>query len=251
MDRERFERVMALFEEILELPVAARPAQLERLCGNDQDLREQVESLLEQAELDDGFLESDKPGKMMRRHIESLVEEAEQPAGETKLPARIGPYRILAVLGRGGMGVVYEAEQEQPRRRIALKILRTPFLSDDLRSRFKRESEILGRLRHPGIAHVYEAGVTTTSVGESISYYAMELVEGMPLTRYADMHGLDPRARLSLLIKICDAVEHAHAHGVIHRDLKPNNILVDRRGEPRILDFGVARIVDRSRYDRP
>ena len=231
---------MALFEEILELPAEERSAQLEERCGDDRDLREQVESLLEQADADDDFLESGKPGDVLREYLDRPDGET---AAETKIPARIGPYRILGLLGRGGMGVVYEAEQENPRRRIALKILRTPFLSGELRSRFERESEILGRLRHPGIAHIYQAGVTSASYGEPVSYYAMELVEGVPLTRYAEKQGLDTRARLALMVKICDAVEHAHGNGIVHRDLKPDNILVDERGEPRVLDFGVARIV--------
>ena len=243
MDQATFDTVMELFEEILELPVEERFAQLEQRCGSDQGLREQVESLLAQVDADDGFLESGTPGDLLREHLDDLGGETVEPRAEPKIPARIGPYRILGVLGRGGMGVVYEAEQEYPRRRIALKILRMLFLSEWSRSRFEREAEILGRLRHPGIAHIYEAGVTCGSDGEPISYYAMELVDGVPLTRYAENRGLGPRARSALMVKICDAVEHAHDHGIIHRDLKPDNILVDGRGEPRVLDFGVARII--------
>jgi WD40 repeat protein len=243
VDQAHFDTVMELFEEILELPTRERFAQLEQRCGNDRDLREQVESLLAQTDADDGFLESGKPGDLLREHLDDLGGETIEPSAETKIPARIGRYRILGVLGRGGMGVVYEAEQDNPRRRIALKILRMLFLSERSRSRFEREAEILGRLRHPGIAHIYEAGVTSASDGEPISYYAMELVEGAPLTCYAENNGLGPRARLALIIKICDAVEHAHGHGIVHRDLKPDNILVDGRGEPRVLDFGVARII--------
>ncbi len=243
MDRAHFETVMALFEEILELPVEERFAQLEQRCGDDRGLREQVESLLAQADVDDGFLESGKPGDLLREHLADLGGETYEPSAETKFPARIGRYRILGVLGRGGMGVVYEAEQQNPRRRIALKVLRMLFLSEQSRSRFEREAEILGRLRHPGIAHIYEAGVTSAGDGEPISYYAMELVEGVPLTSYAENRGLGPRARMALMVKMCDAVEHAHGHGIVHRDLKPDNILVDGRGEPRVLDFGVARII--------
>ena len=249
MERERFERVMALFEETLELPVEERSEHLERVCGGDEDLQKQVESLLEQAEVDDGFLESEKPGDVIRESFEGFLSEAGKPA-ETVIPVRIGPYRILRLLGRGGMGAVYEAEQEHPRRRVALKVMRTPFLADELRSRFEQEAEILGRLRHPGIAHIYEAGVTQGSDGEPVSYFAMELVHGIPLTRHAEQHQLNTRDRLTLVAKICDAVDHAHGHGVVHRDLKPDNILVDERGEPKVLDFGVARIVDHERAAR-
>jgi WD40 repeat protein len=115
-----------------------------------------------------------------------------------------------------------------------------------MRARFEQESAILGRLRHPGIAHIYQSGVIEGGDGEPVPYFAVELVDGVPVTRYAEDQGLDLSDRLRLLAKICDAVEHAHGHGVIHRDLKPDNILVNDRCEPRVLDFGVARVVDQG-----
>jgi WD40 repeat protein len=246
VDRARFERVMALFDKALERPVAERSVYLERACGDDEDLRKQVASLLDEAQSDDGFLESDRPGELVREKFEDYVAAADEPSVADGMPSRIGDFRILGLLGRGGMGTVYEAEQDNPRRRIALKVLRTPFVSPDLRARFERESEILGRLRHPGIAHVYQAGVIEEDNGEPVPYFAMELIDGISLSEYATAKRLDTRGRLALMVKVCDAVEHAHGHGVIHRDLKPDNILVDERGEPRVLDFGVARIVDRE-----
>ena len=165
------------------------------------------------------------------------------PSTPSNLPASIGRYRIVRLLGEGGMGAVYEAEQEQPRRSVALKVIRAAWGNPGLRRRFETEFQALGRLHHPGIAQIYEAGNADTGFG-SQPYFAMELVRGEPLGEYADHHHLDTRQRLALMIKVCEAVEHAHQHGIIHRDLKPGNILVDESGQPKILDFGVARVTD-------
>lgn len=155
----------------------------------------------------------------------------------------IGRYRIISVLGEGGMGTVYEAEQDQPHRTVALKVIRPGFMSPDLIRRFARESEVLGRLQHPGIAQIYEAGTSEEAYGAQ-PFFAMELVRGEPLTDYANSHALDRDQRLELFARVCDAVAYAHQQGVIHRDLKPANILVDAAGQPKILDFGVARLTD-------
>lgn len=159
------------------------------------------------------------------------------------LPAAIGRYRILGVLGEGGMGTVYEAETTNPHRRVALKVIRRDYVSADLARRFARESEALARLQHPGIAQVFEAGTADGPSGQQ-SYFAMELVRGQPLTDYANARALGLRERLELFARICDAVHYAHRQGVIHRDLKPANILVDEDGQPKVLDFGVARVIN-------
>ncbi|MEW6252401.1 MAG: serine/threonine-protein kinase [Planctomycetota bacterium] len=159
------------------------------------------------------------------------------------LPERIGRYRILRRLGAGGMGVVYLAEQEHPRRLVALKVIRPGAASPESLRRFAYESEVLGRLHHPGIAQIYEAGAADTGAGPQ-PFFALEFVAGQPLTDFARAQRLDVRQRLSLIAAVCDAVEHAHRKGVIHRDLKPANILVDESGQPKILDFGVARATD-------
>jgi tetratricopeptide (TPR) repeat protein len=156
---------------------------------------------------------------------------------------RIGRYRILRLLGEGGMGSVYEAEQEQPRRRVALKVIKTAWASSELLRRFELEFQTLGRLHHPGIAQIYEAGSAETGFG-SQPFFAMELIQGKPLVDYASAHHLNMRQRLELMIKICAAVEHAHQRGIIHRDLKPGNIMVDESGQPKVLDFGLARVTD-------
>ena len=157
---------------------------------------------------------------------------------EPGLATRIGRYRILRRHGEGGMGTVYEAEQDNPRRTVALKVIRPGLLSSELLDRFSHEAQILGRLQHTGIAQVYEAGMDA----DGQPFFAMEFIRGMPLDEYARNRSLDAAKRLELLAKVCDAVQHAHQKGVIHRDLKPGNILVDESGQPKVLDFGVAHV---------
>ena len=156
---------------------------------------------------------------------------------------QVGAYTITRLIGVGGMGAVYAAQQQRPNRTVALKLIRPGFASPRLLKRFELEAEVLGRLHHPGIAAIHEAGLATTPHGEQ-PFFAMELVEGLPLTGYADKHDLDTRQRLDLMARVCDAVQHAHQQGVIHRDLKPSNILVAPDGQPKVLDFGVARATD-------
>jgi eukaryotic-like serine/threonine-protein kinase len=141
------------------------------------------------------------------------------------------------------MGVVYEAEQEQPRRTVALKVIKSGLADPKLVRRFEQESLALGRLQHPGIAQIYEAGTAETGFGPQ-PYFAMEFIRGESLLQYALAHQIGIRQKLELMAKICEAVHHAHQRGVIHRDLKPGNILVDETGQPKILDFGVARATD-------
>src|SRR5262249_35417942 len=130
-----------------------------------------------------------------------------------------------------------EAEQDSPRRLVALKVIRPGLASPALVKRFAHEAQILGRLHHPGIAQVYEAGLAD----DGQPFFAMEYIRGLPLDAYADRHGFDLAARVDLVARVCDAVQHAHDQGVIHRDLKPANILVEETGQPKVLDFGVAR----------
>ena len=165
------------------------------------------------------------------------------PDGQGWLPATIGRYRIRRLLGEGGMGAVYEAEQENPRRTVALKVIKPGLTSPGMLLRFERESQALGLLQHPGVAQVYEAGMAETPFGRQ-PFFAMELIRGESLRRYAEVNHLNPSQRLELTAKICDAVHHAHQRGLIHRDLKPGNIIVDETGQPKILDFGVARLID-------
>lgn len=174
----------------------------------------------------------------------TLASVGPQPATvAAKVPSTIGSYRIIRLLGEGGMGAVYEAEQDQPRRRVALKVIKSAWADRELLRRFELESQTLGRLHHPGIAQIYEAGAAETSFG-SQPFFAMEIIHGKPLIEYAEAKHLNTRQRLALMIQICEAVEHAHQRGIIHRDLKPGNILVEESGQPKILDFGLARVTD-------
>ena len=159
------------------------------------------------------------------------------------LPQTLGRYRVLRLIGEGGMGSVYQAEQDHPRRIVALKVIKPGLANKEVLRRFELESHALGRLQHPGIAQIHEAGTAETDAGTQ-PYFAMEFIVGKPLTRYAADHQLGTRRRLELVARICDAVQHAHERGLIHRDLKPGNILVDPSGQPKILDFGVARLTD-------
>lgn len=159
-----------------------------------------------------------------------------------RIPKHIGQYTIIRLLGVGGMGAVYEAQQERPQRKVALKVIRSGVADSDTVRRFEAEANLLARLQHPGIAQVYDAGTMDRPGREKLPFFAMELIRGVPLNVFAETRKLSTHARLAIMIKICQAVQHAHAKGIIHRDLKPGNILVDETGQPKILDFGVARL---------
>ena len=160
------------------------------------------------------------------------------------MPSEIGRYRILGIIASGGMGVVYEAMQESPRRRVALKVIKSGAASDMALRRFDFEAQILAKLSHPNIAQIYEAGTWESESGE-VPFFAMEYIAGAQgVIDYANKRDMDLRDRLALFGKVCAAVHHGHQKGIIHRDLKPDNILVDNNGEPKIIDFGVARATD-------
>lgn len=158
------------------------------------------------------------------------------------IPNQIGEYRILRLIGEGGMGAVFQAQQRNPSRLVALKVVKFNLDGDQLR-RFEIEADALGRLHHPGIAQIYAAGTAETG-GGPLPYFAMEYIQGTTLSQYARAQGLNLRLRLELFMKVCDAVHHAHQRGIIHRDLKPGNIMVDEGGQPKILDFGLAKMTN-------
>ncbi len=172
---------------------------------------------------------------------ESNVFWSEGSAPTGTRPEQVGGFRIVRKLGEGGMGTVWAAEQGHPRRDVALKMVRPGLASPDLLKRFEHETHVLGLLQHPGIAQIYEAGTTDTPTGPQ-PYFAMELIDGQPLTTYVRDGSLTIRERMSLLKDVCEAVHYAHQKGVVHRDLKPANILVDHAGRAKILDFGLAKL---------
>jgi len=229
---ERHAREVALFEAALALTGPARDAFLAAECAGDDALRDRVERLL-----------AAEPIAALQTPDAVLAAGREALGGSeaTSLPKRIGDYRIVRELGRGGMGVVFEAEQERPRRRVAVKRVRPGFATPETLRRFEHEAQVLGWLSHPGVAQIFAAGTSDSGAGPQ-PWFAMELVDGRPLTRWAREDGIELRERLAVFAAVCDAVHHAHQKGVIHRDLKPANILITRDGRPKVLDFGVARV---------
>ena len=236
---ERYRRIEPIVARALELTADERAAYLDQACAEDAELRADVEALIAADAEAGSFLSA-----------AARWEPSEQDGVEPALPAgaSIGPYRVLREIGRGGMGVVYEAEQQRPRRSVALKvILGARHVDADTVRMFQRESASLARLKHPGIAAIHESGSTE----DGLHYFAMELVQGRTLSRVLDEAGAPAsrpalRLRLALFRKICAAVAYAHQRGVIHRDLKPSNILVVDADAPeiKVLDFGLARITD-------
>ncbi len=238
MTTDIWQRVQDIFERVLDAPPEDRPAMLDEACGDDAGLRAEVESLLaHQSQACDGFLASPV--------LASQAAQAEPDTWADKLlGTKIGRYTLVRLIAVGGMGCVFEAAQDQPARSVALKVLRPGLSASSALARFRLEPEVLGRLRHPNIAQVFEAGVHDDEPG-ALPYFAMELIpEAQPLIDYADVERLTVRQRLELFAHVCDAVQHGHQKGIIHRDLKPSNILVGRDGQPRVIDFGVARSTD-------
>jgi len=241
-DTSLWRRAQDLFEQVRERSVNQRAEFLDHACSDDAELRAEVESLLKHHnDAGDGFLRPLSPPPTL-----SVLPASSQP-GATELHEHdplvgqtIGDCRIDRVIAAGGMGVVYLAEQQQPRRLVALKLLRAGVASESSLRRLEYEAEILARLRHPNIAEIHEAG---THVG--LPYFVMEYIEdALPITEYADARRLSTRDRLKLIEQACEAVHYGHQRGVIHRDLKPANILVDEAGRVKVIDFGIARATD-------
>ncbi len=254
MSPEDFAKIDALFSEAVALPSAERLTFLRRATGDDSTLFEEVRALLEHHSAPHVVFDMDAADAASR------VVAARESSAETTHPDTIGGYRIVRMIDRGGMGVVYLAEQEEPRRQVALKILQSHLITPGRLRRFSQEVQLLARLRHPGIAQVYEAGSHDLGEG-SRPWFAMEFVDGPLITEFVNARKLTTAERLRLMISVCDAVQHAHQRGVIHRDLKPGNILVSEEdatdlddstymldvrlgARPKVLDFGIARATD-------
>ncbi|MHC4989945.1 MAG: serine/threonine-protein kinase, partial [Planctomycetota bacterium] len=231
-----------LFHQARLLPRAQRTAFVEG-CSPDPRVRDRLEVLLTAHDEAPDFLESPAVrAPMLELATQSL--SAEGP-GTT-----IDRYRLLELIGQGGFGVVYMADQKEPvRRKVALKIIKLGMDTKQVIARFDAERQALAMMEHPNIARVFDAGATASGR----PYFVMELVRGVPITEYCDTENLTTRERLDLIVSVCHAVQHAHQKGIIHRDLKPTNILVtahDDRPVPKIIDFGVAKATNRELTDQ-
>jgi len=231
MNPEALRRAEALFHDALELPVGGRAAFVRQRCGADETLRHDVESLLAAHEQASGYFDQLADRVAVSAELELAVRE--QP--------RIGPYRTLRVLGRGGMGTVYLAERADGQfdQQVALKLIRLGMESDEAVRRFLAERQIVARLSHPHIARLLDGGIA----GDGRPYFVMEYVDGRPITRYCDEEGLSIRQRVALMIDVGDAVQYAHRHLIVHRDVKPSNILVTQDGTVKLVDFGIAKLL--------
>jgi len=228
---EHAERLAEIVEAALERGAAEWPSFLDRSCGDDIALRKEVESLLGYHKEASAFIE----GSAYMNVAPDLAEGGELKPGEL-----LGEYKILFLLGEGGMGEVYLAEDLNLHRQVALKLVKAGFGRANLIRHFQREERILAALTHPNIARLYGG-----AVGENgIPYFVMEYVEGERLDRYCEARKLKLPERLQLFRKICSAVSYAHQRLVIHRDIKPANIRVTSEGEPKLLDFGIAKLID-------
>jgi eukaryotic-like serine/threonine-protein kinase len=235
MSSVAWRRIEEVFVAALEMAPEKRTAWLDQQCQGDAPLRREVESLLV-AEIESAnFLLGSALPK-----ITSLLLDDE--AETSRSGQHIGPYKILDELGRGGMGVVYLAARgdDQFRQSVAIKLIKRGLDTEDILRRFNNERQILASLNHPNIGKLFDGGTTQ----EGLPYFVMEYIAGLPLLQYCDEHGLSTTERLQIFRRVCAAVQYAHQHLVIHRDLKPSNILVSEEGEVKLLDFGVAKLLN-------
>jgi tetratricopeptide (TPR) repeat protein/serine/threonine protein kinase len=237
-------QLMAIFAEALECPSAAeRSAYLERACGGTAELRVQAEALLRAYFEAGDFLrgQSSLPG---------MCATVDEPRPTEAPGTVIGPYKLLQQIGEGGMGTVFMAEQEQPiRRKVALKVIKPGMDSRQVIARFEAERQALAMMDHVNIARVFDGGATETGR----PYFVMELVHGVPITKYCDDNQLTPRQRLELFVPVCQAIQHAHQKGIIHRDVKPSNVMItlyDGKPVPKVIDFGVAKATEQKLTER-
>ena len=232
MSDARWQRLQELFHQALALAPDDRTALLERECAGQPELRAELERLLSAHDRAGAFIH--KPA-LVTAGI-ALADDEESRVGR-----RLGAYRLVRALGRGGMGAVYLAERDDGAytQQVAIKLVKRGMDTDQVLARFRAERQILASLDHPNIARLLDGGTTD----DGLPYFAMEFIEGQPIDTFAEARGLDVEDRLRLFLEVCDAVAYAHGRGVIHRDIKPLNTLVTPAGIPKLLDFGIAKVL--------
>ncbi len=238
MTPERWRQVEEIFQEALDLTPHERARYVAEVCAEDIGLKRDVETLLSQHESAGELLEEPLYGDTELSALEALVYEDEDPL----IGRRLGAYRIEREIGRGGMGAVYEAVRVDNEfiLRVAIKLVKRGMDTDFVLRRFRKERQILAALDHPHIARLLDGGTTS----DGLPYFVMEFIEGRPLYRYCDEHLLTVTDRLKLFLAICEAVHYAHQKQVVHRDIKPSNVLVTSEGVPKLLDFGIAKLLN-------
>lgn len=237
MDATRWQKTKDLFALVLEQPVEQRQGFLRESCGDDPELREEVESLLQAHDETEQLLDRKEYG------VASVFKQT----GAVYEGKEFGRYKIVREIGRGGMGAVFLAERSDGefQQQVALKVVRRTFADTELARRFRRERQILASLNHPNIARLLDGGVSN----EGEPFLVMEYVEGARIDDYCKKHNLPTRARLRLFLEVCRGVSYAHQNLIVHRDIKPSNVLVTADGTPKLLDFGIAKLLDAEHAD--
>ncbi len=240
MSSSNWQKVEEIFDEAAELPRAEREFFLDEACDGDEDLRREVEALLAADEQSDDFIES--PIIASNTLAGLLPNNIEDSVAPHFLGKRVGAYQLVRELGRGGMGAVFLASRADAefRKEVAIKLVKRGMDTDFILKRFRNERQILAHLDHPNVARLLDGGTSE----DGLPYFVMEYVEGLPVHKYCEVHDLSINERLALFQSICAAVGYAHQNQIIHRDLKPNNILVTKDGTPKLLDFGIAKILN-------
>jgi serine/threonine protein kinase len=235
MKAERWKQVRAVLDQAIAIASSERASFLDEVCADDRELRNEVESLLSSHEAA-GSVFLNNPAVDLRSALPDVLQKSD------RVGRRIGVYQIMEELGHGGMGEVYRAVRAdgQYDKQVAIKVVRGGFDSSFVLERFRHERQILASLDHPNIARLHDGGTTE----DGVPYLVMELIEGTPIDQYCKEHNLDIPQRLQLFNQVCSAVQYAHQRLVIHRDIKPSNILVTADGIPKLLDFGIAKILD-------
>src|SRR5215207_3922330 len=248
MSPERWQKIESVFQTAADMDSHRRESYLKDSCGEDSELRREVDNLLASLDSAPDFIESPiwTDSKFLntsaKKEISNSIDENIDGNGESLIGSTIGVYRLTRELGRGGMGAVFLGERADGefQQKVAIKLIKRGMDSDFIVRRFRHERQILASFEHPFIARLLDGGTTD----DSVPYFVMEFVEGESLYNYADSKRLTTHERLKLFQKVCSALDYAHEKKIIHRDIKPSNILINKSGSPKLLDFGIAKILD-------